>query len=97
MIYTLHIEQHSDYTIRAVLGKCVREVVCIIFYGRISTALRIRYVGPVAVVEVPRGTGFRGSVTLSLALPSTFPTRVYYVITNTLDPETELRDAADRC
>ena len=95
VVHALHVEQHSDNAVGAVLGQRVRQVV-----GRVldlrAASLRIRDVRSVAVVEVTRGARLGRSVALPLALAPALSTRINYMVTNTLYPETELRDAADR-
>lgn len=101
MVNTLHVKEYSNYTVRAILGQRVGAVIRVVLEESLRRCFMLlrrcfrRDLRSVAVVEVTGGPSFRGPVTLSLTLPTTFPARVYDVVAYSLYTETQLGDAAD--
>ena len=95
VVNALHVKQDPDDTVGTVLGQSVGQVVGVVLHLCRATSFRVGDVRTVTVVEVSGGACFGRSVALTLTLTPALPARVYDMVTNTLDPETELGDAAD--
>ena len=97
MVHTLHVEQHPDNAVGAVLGERVGPVVGVVLQEglRLLVGCCVRDLGAVAVVEVPGWPCFGGAVTLPLAFPPTFSARVYDVVAYSLYTKAKLGNAAN--